>query len=67
MRLIILLCIFLASCSPYQRVSTFSIKAKKAKKITKKFNYTKPYQSYSDKPTKRRAWLVSGHMFHFSY
>ena len=39
----------------------------KANRIAKKFNYTKPYQSYCDKPTRRRAWLVSGHMFHFSY
>lgn len=66
MRLIIFLFAFTLSCSPYKRVNRV-MTSRKANKITKKFMYTKPYQSYSDKPTRRRAWLVSGHMFHFSY
>ena len=67
MRLILFLFIFTLSCSPYKRVRTFNMTNKKANRIAKKFNYTKPYQSYCDKPTRRRARLVVGHEFHFSY
>ncbi len=67
MRLIILLFAFTLSCSPYKRVKTLNMTNPKANRIAKKFNFTQPYKSYSDRNTRRRARRVLGHEFHFSY
>lgn len=37
------------------------------KRINYKQTHTQPHQSYSDKPTRMRAWKVVGHTHHFSY
>ena len=59
-RLIWIILIFLlCSCAQY--------KVKRCNKITKKFNYSKPYQSYSDKSTKKRRKKVVGDSHHLSY
>lgn len=39
----------------------------KANRIAKKLNYTKPYQSYSDKITWKRTFRVAGHGYHRTY
>lgn len=59
-RLIWVILIFsLYSCTQYREWN--------CKRICKKFNYTQPHQSYSDKYTKRRAIKVVGHAPHRSY
>jgi hypothetical protein len=67
MRLIILLFAFTLSCSPYKRVKTLNMTNPKANRIAKKFNFTQPHRSYSDKNSRKRARLVLGHSHHFSY
>ena len=47
--------------------SCASIREAKMNRIVKKFNYTQPHHSYSDKSTKRRTLKVVGHAHHFSY
>ena len=47
--------------------SCASIREAKMNRIVKKFNYTQPHHSYSDKPTKMRVLKVVGHAHHFSY
>ena len=39
----------------------------KANRTAKKFNFTQPHKSYSDKNTRKRVRRVLGHEFHFSY
>ena len=59
-RLIWITLIFLlSSCIQYKRW--------KCNRIVKKFNYTQPHQSYSDKSTRRRVLKVVGHAPHQSY
>ena len=67
MRLIVFLFIFTISCSPYKRVNQLNMTNPKANRIAKKFNFTQPHKSYSDKNSRRRAKKVLGHEFHFSY
>ena len=55
----IILIFSLHSCTQY--------KVWKSNKITKKFNYSKPHQSYSDKYTKKRAKKVVGNVPYSSY
>lgn len=39
----------------------------KANRIAKKFNYTQPHKSYSDKSTWKRTFSVAGHGYHRTY
>lgn len=39
----------------------------KANRIAKKFNYTQPHKSYSDKSTWKRTLRVVGHGYHRTY
>lgn len=67
MRLIIFLFIFTLSCSPYKRVKQLNMTNPKANRIAKKFNYTQPHKSYSDKSTWKRTFRVAGHGYHRTY
>ena len=67
MRLILFLFIFTLSCSPYKRVKQLNMTNPKANRIAKKFNFTQPHKSYSDKATRKRAYLVGGHGYHRTY
>ena len=59
-RIIWIVLIFsLYSCTQYKKW--------RCNRIVKKFNYTQPHHSYSDKPTKRRVLKVVGHAHHLSY
>ena len=68
MRLLITLSfIILSACTPYKRVKTLNMKNPKANRIAKKFNYTQPHKSYSDKSTWKRTLRVAGHGYHRTY
>lgn len=67
MRSLITLFIILSSCAPYKRVNQLNMTNPKANRIAKKFNFTQPHKSYSDKATRKRAYLVGGHNYHRTY
>lgn len=61
------LLLFIISCSPYKRVNQLNMTNPKANRIAKKFNFTQPHKSYSDRNSRKRARLVLGNSHHFTY
>lgn len=68
MRIIALFFIsILISCTPYKRVKQLNMTNPKANRIARKFNYSQPHKSYSDKSTWKRTLRVVGHGYHRTY
>jgi len=57
----------MSSCSLHKGMDQSPVTKKRSARITKKFNYSKPYQSYSDKSSRRRIRKVLGHGHHKTY
>ena len=68
MRLIVLVLFFLIpSCTLHKGVDKWSTTNIKANRIARKFNYSQPHKSYSDKSTWKRTLRVAGHGYHRTY
>ena len=66
--IILTISIIFISCNPYRNIhKKYHTIDRKSNRITKKFNYTIPSKSYSDKSTRKRALKVLGNSHHFTY